>query len=1301
MNNRTKIALAALLLFVMPLGLLAQPVHLTKVSELNIHNYWSIEERVALLHSIQQSDVFSYIYNDNTDRFDIFVPADYSCDDESQSPDFEMFLDNWYNEWVAYSNLDKNERGALFVQWRSQLENNVFTVVNDDFHRQWLSRDGNASCDGALPFCTDNGLYNFPASVDAGNLGGSGTAPYYCSNFVRPNNMGTTSCLYTTPNPAFYFMRISEPGNLNIYMHSEPSYDIDFDCWGPFDNIDNACDQISCDNMVDCSYSTSATENCIINNAQPGQYYILLITNYSNDVCNILFENTGGGATDCSILPPVVDAGGPYCVGETINLTANGQSGASYSWTGPGGYTSNQQNPTRPNCTMAMAGTYTCTITVGSQTNNATTAPVVVYAQPTANFTATSVCEGSPTQFTSTSTTNPAGQNISSYVWDFDDGQNGTGQTTTHTYAQAGTYNVTLSTSCGGHCTSEKTQTVTVHPAPTANFTATTVCQGNPTQFTSTSAGQGITSYQWNFGDNQTGTGQNASHTYAQPGTYNVTLTVAGAGGCSDDITQTVTVNPSPTAAFTATTVCQGTPTQFTSTSTGQGITSFQWNFGDGQTGTGQSVTHNYANPGTYNVTLTVQATGGCSNTTTQTVRVNAMPVAAASAQPSTVLYGGTSTLTANAGAQGTFDFHWEPANMVTDPNSQTTQTVALQQSQTYTVTITNPQGGCTSTAQVTVSLDGSGMTVMANADQTDLCDGESTIIHALPSGGTDNYTYSWSPAGTLSNANIQHPVATPPVGNTTYTCHVSDGFTDIDVSVTLHVHPNVEYDIYQTVCENDTYNFYGQDLQAPGVYNHTLSTQHGCDSILHLHLDNWQTYETPITEHFCQGDQFEFYDQTISNAGTYYHTLESVHGCDSVIKLNLIQDPVYEFEMWESTCEGGPGYYFAGQYLQPQSQPYVFPYPTSMNCDSIIRIHVEEAEYNSKNYNVSLCGTEYTWASNGVTYYETGIYYDTLHFENTCDSTVVLNLELRPNYNDEVVTTSCDTYRWKDDNYNVDMTFTESTDYTHHYINAYGCESEVTLHLSINDHDETTINEETCDSLYWAGDYYTMRGTYEKTFTNHAGCDSIVTMHLEMEYTPHPTAIYPMDNNNTAPHWVVTSTEFQVNTYDFNLWDVNPNCYWDTVYWSCENAPSWLLEPFGNKGKNCKLYVLNHVPDTVWLTARIENKCAMGEENIIQKYWMVCSFYDIDEQANSPANFDVIPNPNKGQMTLNFEHLTGKINIKVYDMRGALIDDFETYNDYGPSTYTYNMKNQVEGIYFFVATSKEGAIAKKVIIQR
>jgi ribosomal protein S6 len=67
--------------------------------------------------------------------------------------------------------------------------------------------------------------------------------------------------------------------------------------------------------------------------------------------------------------------------------------------------------------------------------------------------------------------------------------------------------------------------------------------------------------------------------------------------------------------------------------------------------------------------------------------------------------------------------------------------------------------------------------------------------------------------------------------------------------------------------------------------------------------------------------------------------------------------------------------------------------------------------------------------------------------------------------------------------------------------------------------------------------------------------------------------------------------------------------------------------------------------------------------------------------------------------MELRFEHLTGKIEVKVYDMRGSLIDQFETFNDLENKTLQYDLKPSNSGIYFFVATGKEGSAARKVVV--
>lgn len=140
-------------------------------------------------------------------------------------------------------------------------------------------------CSTADPFCTSQ-LYNFPASTD----NQSPVGPDY-------------GCLFTQPNPAFYYLEVSQAGNIDIHIQSTANVDVDFICWGPFSSLSAACASGLTGNSVDCSYSPLPEEDCNIPNTQIGQIYVLLITNYSNQPTNIEFSQTGGtGATNCNII---------------------------------------------------------------------------------------------------------------------------------------------------------------------------------------------------------------------------------------------------------------------------------------------------------------------------------------------------------------------------------------------------------------------------------------------------------------------------------------------------------------------------------------------------------------------------------------------------------------------------------------------------------------------------------------------------------------------------------------------------------------------------------------------------------------------------------------------------------------------------------------------------------------------------------------------------------------------------------------------------------------------------------------
>ena len=625
---------------------------------------------------------------------------------------------------------------------------------------------------------------------------------------------------------------------------------------------------------------------------------------------------------------------------------------------------------------------------------------------------------------------------------------------------------------------------------------------------------------------------------------------------------------------------------------------------------------------------------------------------------------------------------------------------------------------------QCTVAVES--MTAAVDADDTELCEGESTALHAMAMGGIGAYTYSWTPANTLNDPTSQDPVAAPPVGSTTYTCHFDDGYTTQDVSITIVVHPDESEDLYESICAGATYDFYGDEVSEPGVYEHHLQTQYGCDKTLYLHLDNWPVPdETVLNEFICSGESYEFY-------GNYYdHTCQEVyvdhtsHGCDSVVRLNLTVYPANDTTLVDPSICVGETYNFHGSIYSQDGQVAYFDTIDQHGCLKVEKLVLSVGEYQMPpvlyQYECYPSGTmpSWTWDKTGVTYHEDT--YDEIVLDDPAGGCPIkhrLDLRFHQEYYHEESKVACDAFYWPI----TGMTYYESQDRIektfHTTFGDKECDSTYVLHLEINTYETTDFMvpyDESCDSYFWdnkgleyttddtydpENHVYTQSGTYHRTYQNLQDCDSIVTMSVQFDYSPSPTPIYPMDSANIAPHWVVTATEFQINAYDFQLWDINPLCRWDTVTWSLEGPVEWVLEPFGSKGKCCKVYVLDQTTDTIWLKARVYNRCA-PDDGVTQKYWLVCSFYGLDEREDNRADFSVIPNPNNGQMEILLEHLTGKITVKVYDVKGNLIDGFQTYNNSEFDTMSYHLERCAGGIYFFVATGKEGTVSKKVIINR
>ena len=760
---------------------------------------------------------------------------------------------------------------------------------------------------------------------------------------------------------------------------------------------------------------------------------------------------------------------------------------------------------------------------------------------------------------------------------------------------------------------------------------------------------------------------------------------------------------------------------------------------------------------GTDTFRYSINCSGQTSSATVH-VTVSAEPHPTITADPPVALYGGTVTLTANANAAGSFSYRWRPEDKVTNASAMTTTTVALFEPTTFSVTITNNNGGCQGSEDIVVAIEGSSMTATATADNTQLCQGGSTTLHARPVGGSGDYTFLWAPANTLSNATVQDPVATPPVGTTTYSCVVSDGYSTQTVSVSVTVHPNVMVERELTICEGDSIYFYGYGyVSEPNIYVHHSVTPFGCDSIVRLVLYNWEAYEEQVTDYFCAGHSYNYDGHSYDHPGTYTISYETVHGCDSIVRLTLYNWEAYEEQVTGYFCTGH-NYNFDGHsYDQPGT--YTIPYETVHGCDSIVYLTL----YNLDGYEEQVTGyfcTGHSYNYDGHSYDQPGTYTITYETVDGCDSIVSLTLYNLEDYEEQVTDYICTGHSYSYDGHSFDQPgiytipyetvqgcdsivrltlienqsydyslpdgkicdgsvyhfgdqiITETGDYTYTGTTIDGCDSIVHIRIDISDHDEIYYDvnreepENTCEQYFWdprgktfTGEqtlYLTHSGLYQRTYQSNGGCDSIVNLHVDLEHVPQPSEIYPSDPANVAPHWVIPATEFQVNSFDYKVWET-AGAHWDTVVWSLDKS-NWVLEPYGDKGRYCKVYVMESVNDTVWLTARVYNRCA-SEGGSEQRYWLVSSFYDVDENVSAVPDFSILPNPNQGTMTLRFDNMSGKADVRVFDMQGIMVDRFEMMTDGTLATRSYFMPCHASGMYLFVVTSQVGSVSKKVIV--
>jgi gliding motility-associated-like protein len=450
---------------------------------------------------------------------------------------------------------------------------------------------------------------------------------------------------------------------------------------------------------------------------------------------------------------PAPSSNSPVCAGNTINLSTPAVVGATYSWTGPNGFTSALQNPTVTNAQAANAGTYSVTVTVGGCPSNAGTVSVVVNPTPAtpAPTSNSPICTGSTINLSTPAVVG------ATYSWTGPSAFTSTLQNPTRpsaTLAMSGTYSVTVTV---GGCTSAiGTVNVTVNPTPAAPTASSNspICAGSNLNLTATNV-VGAT-YTWTGPNSFSSTTQNptiSGATTAASGTYSVTVTVAGCTSVAG--TTAVTVNPIPATptAGSNSPVCTGNTITLTTPAV-VGAT-YSWTGPSAFTSTLQNPTRpgaTLAMAGTYSVSVTQN---GCSSAAgTVNVVVNATPSAPVATSNSPICAGSTLNLSASNIVGATYS--WTGPNSFSsslqNPSISNATTAA---SGTYSVTAS--VAGCPSafgTVAVTVNPIPA---TPAPTSNSPICVGQTLNLNTTAVVGA---TYSWTGPNSFSSS-LQNPSIT------------------------------------------------------------------------------------------------------------------------------------------------------------------------------------------------------------------------------------------------------------------------------------------------------------------------------------------------------------------------------------------------------------------------------------------------------------------------------------------------------------------------------------------------------------
>jgi trimeric autotransporter adhesin len=321
-------------------------------------------------------------------------------------------------------------------------------------------------------------------------------------------------------------------------------------------------------------------------------------------------------------------------------------------------------------------------------------------------------------------------------------------------------------------------------------------------------------------------------------------------------------------------------------------------------------------------------------------------------------------------------------------------------------------------------------------------------------------------------------------------------------------------------ICPGASYTFNGVTYTTSGTYTAHLINAQGCDSIATLILKDLLPTSSTTRAAVCPGETYLFNGVSYAAAGTYTAHLTNSVGCDSVATLILkINQPTSSVTN-KTICSSLLPYDWHGVTFNAAGTQAA-TIKNVAGCDSVATLNLTVKQSTYSTVKAEICqGDAYPF--NGVIYKSSGVYTQNLINAAGCDSIITFSLKVKQPTASTTIASICkgDTYRFNGVTYNVTGT------YVAHLVNAVGCDSAATLKLTVNLPTSAKVTSSICngDSYYVGNSVYTVGGTYVNHLVNLSGCDSVVTLDLTVN------SVFNMHNNVL----LMSGDSYRINGHEY-----------------------------------------------------------------------------------------------------------------------------------------------------------------------